>query len=713
MRSGTGLDKAMTPAPSSEWLETNGLGDYATSTAAGLNTRRYHGLLVANVESLDRHVLLSTLEDWLVVKYVALPLSARCHPGTVYPAGDQNVVRFEAAPCPTFVYRVGGFEVKRKIALLHKRHTVLVRYEIAALDKGLKNESVTLRISPLLAYRSHHALTRANMDLHVKTFPADSGFKIQPYDSLPPLHVQTEGLFDFLPSPEWIYEVEYPVERERGFDCAEDLFSPGLFEIHAMAGDTFVLAASTQELDLSQKSLRALWDEEMARREKLWANPVLKKSASQLLPFMASQMEDFLLSARGSRNLILAGFPWFGSWGRDTLIALPGATFLSGRVDEAFEILKTLAEEAQDGVIPNTFDGDGRPRGWNSVDASLWYAWDCQLFLEFLTRSRDTERAAAFLELCAPAILKIIEAYRAGRVPFVRQASTGLLECGTPQTQLTWMDAQVDGKPVTPRYGYPVEIEALWFNTLSFGHTLAKKLGAPDPCTSRELKAMAAQFAAKFVLPDGTLCDVWRAREDGGLDASMRPNQLLAISLPKPIAPKECWEPVVRAVSDKLLTSFGLRTLSPDDPAFRPTYGGGIAERDGAYHQGTVWPWLIGPYTEALLKACENSEEADKDAKSGARTDPKQGAKKAQHRAKNVKNLLKILTPLVTTHLKEAGIGHISEVFSATAPWQPGGTIAQAWSEAEVYRALLLLKKADPESFEAWEKGLKLFAAKS
>ena len=324
---------------------------------------------------------------------------------------------------------------------------------------------------------------------------------------------------------------------------------------------------------------------------------------------------------------------------------------------------------------------------------------------------RDKERQARFLDICAPAIYGIISAFRMGRVPFARVASSGLLETGTPQTQLTWMDAQVDGKPVTPRNGYPVEIQALWYNTLAFAHKIAKKRNDPDPCPTRELNAIASQFAAKFVLADGTLSDVWRHWEDGGPDNALRPNQLIAVALPEAIAPKESWKPIVEKVREKLLTPYGLRTLSPDDRDFCPSYGGGIAQRDGAYHQGTVWPWLLGVYADALLRVLNLEEEEKNGSKAGAAGE-KTAKAKPQALSKGTKAFLKTIQPLVTTHFTQAGIGHMSEVFSATEPYTAGGTIAQAWSEAEVYRALLNLRAADRETFESWEKGLKLFAQK-
>ncbi len=699
MRSGNGNDNGLSPSPSTEWLETNGLGDYASATTECVNTRRYHGLLVANIEHLDRHVLLSTLEDWLVTGSEAWPLSSRHHPWTVYPEGARLLTEYRDAPCPTFVYEAAGLRVTRRICLVHGRHTVLVRYTVESVKKGTEDKPVTLRVAPLLAFRSFHSLTHANMDLQVKLYPVTSGangFKIQPYNMLPPLYVQVSGLFDCLPSPEWVNAVEYPVEQARGFDYSEDLFSPGLLEIHLMPGEDVLIAASMEEVRPSMDEnapLEALWDAEMARRAAPAPRPVSRQPLSALQAFLARRSACFLTRTPGGSTMIMAGYPWFGSWGRDTLISLPGVTFLAGRLEEGKEVLRSMMRNASDGIIPNTYDCDGRPGGYNSVDASLWFAWACELLLERLTRSKRLDEAKAFQDECAPAIYAIVNAYRLGRVPFARVASSNMLEVGTPFTQLTWMDAQINGVPVTPRWGYPVEIQALWYNTLSFAHNLAKKRGDPDPCPIRFLRALKAVFEARFVRPDdGSLYDVWRHTNDGGPDASVRPNQLLAVSLPHPIAPQESWKAIVERCCRELVTPCGMRTLSPEDRCFHPTYAGGPAARDGAYHQGTVWPWLLGPYVEAVLKA--------------ARAESRNEDKAGRRIAKVVKQLLNSVSPLFGRHLYEAGIGHISEIFSATEPYAPDGSTAQAWSEGEALRVLLLLRQAAPDVYKSWEEKL-------
>ncbi len=692
------------PAPSSacEWLETNGLGDYASATTEGINTRRYHGLLVANLGEMDRHVLLSCTEDWLVAGSGTWPLSSRHHPFTIYPEGVRQLTGFSSSPCPTFTYKAGSFVVTKSILLVQGQHTVLMRYHVestaAKAATKAATDSLTLRISPLLAFRSFHALTHANMDLQVKTYPVSSqanGFKIQPYNTLPALYMQVSGLFDFLPSPEWVNVVEYPVEQARGFDYSEDLFSPGLLEIHLLPGEDILVSASTSEIKGSPESsqpLEALWAQEMERRNAA-AHAKAYAKFSEPEKFLARSSACFTTRTPCSRAMIIAGYHWFGSWGRDTLIALPGVTFLAGRIEEGIDVLTCMAQNASDGIIPNTYTGGGRAGGYNSVDASLWYAWACQLLLEKLRKKKLTKEAAAFQDICAPAIYAIIDAYRKGRVPFARVASSNMLEVGTPGTQLTWMDAQVNGKPVTPRNGYPVEIQALWYNTLAFGHELARKRGDADPYPASSLRALRSVFEAKFVKEDGSLYDVWLHSNEGGPDAAVRPNQLLCVSMPYPIAPESSWKAIVDRVTEDLLTPYGLRTLSPSHPSFAPQYAGDAASRDGAYHQGTVWPWLLGPYTDALVKSCSlNSSDKEKQ----------------QALDKAARKLLKTVTPLFTRHLAEAGMGHISEIFSATEPYAPDGSIAQAWSEGEVLRMLQILKKNAPDAYTEWAGRLRL-----
>lgn len=714
MRSSGTLFQDLNRAMHTEWLETNGLGDYASSTAIACNARRYHGLLVANLPYIGRHVLLSNLEDWLVTSKGTFPLSCRHHPGTTYPEGNRYLVSWETVPYPSFTYEVEDWRVTRSVQLVKGRHAVLVRYHLDALNAHAARETPVLRVSPLLAFRNFHQLTHANLDLQVKTYPSSYGFKIQPYNGLPPIYIRAEGHFTFLPSPDWINAVEYPLEQERGFDYAEDIFSPGLFEIDLPADRDVFLSASTDRLrvldtekktwgipvpansaDVTEENLlSSMWDAQLQLREErvsaIWNGNVRE--------MLAAQNEAFLIRTPMGRSTTIAGYPWFGSWGRDTIISLPGTTFFAHRRGAGMSMLKRMAELSSDGLIPNTYSPNGKPAGYNCVDASLWYAWCIrQLLLSVAGRPGFAEWKKERLDEYAPMVYAIIDAYRAGRVPFVREDAQGLLDVGTPSTQLTWMDAQVDGKPVTPRNGYPVEIQALWYNTLAFAHSMAIARGDEDPCPVSRLKAMKETFLARFRKEDGTLYDVWRPEEDGGPDPAVRPNQLFAISMPSPILEPRKAKPVIDQVKAELLTPYGLRTLSPADPQFCPVYEGGPAQRDAAYHQGTVWAWLLGPYADALVATVAATTRKDRRDKAVARA---------------VGDLLKTITPLLTDHLREAGVGYLSEIFSATAPYRPDGCIAQAWSGAEVLRALVTLRRASRETYEAWEKKISSKGAK-
>lgn len=354
-------------------------------------------------------------------------------------------------------------------------------------------------------------------------------------------------------------------------------------------------------------------------------------------------------------------------------------------------VLKRITASISDGLIPNTFTVDGAPSGYDCIDSSLWYAWAVQSLLSAISKHRgEAALRKEVLGFAAPALYGIIGAYRKGHILFVSADESGFLDVGTPNTQLTWMNVQINGRPVTPRNGHPVEIEALWYNTLALAHHIALQRKDPDPCSTKELAAMRTVFRKRFLLPDGSLRDVWRSEEDGGPDNSVRPNQLFAAALPFPVLEPEKAEGVVKIAREKLLTPFGLRTLSPDDPAFCPNYAGSPAERGRSYHQGTVWPWLLGVYADALFKTTEAVSAGKRTVMSGVVTD-----------------FLNTISPLFTRHLSESCLGHISEIFSGTEPWAPHGSIAKAWSEAEVYRALLLARAADPKAYERWEKHLK------
>ena len=586
-----------------EWIETNGLGDYASSSLICCNTRKYHGLLVADLESpAGRHVLLSSLEESLLVGGRELCFSCRKHPGVFYPRGNEHLEEMDAGEWPVFRYRFGEVTLTRELMLIPGHRLLLVRYEVRGT------------------------------------------------------------------APDWCFNVEYLVERERGFAYQEDLFQPGQFEIRLVPGKPVFLTASTEALQTEHghNVIGGIWRREAERRMGLAA------SSESLEGLLAREGERFLVRRPDGGLGVTAGYHWFGSWGRDTLIALPGLTFYAGRPEEGTDVLLGLGSAVRDGLIPNVFSADGN-HAYNSADASLWYVWAVQQMLKALP-----DRKRLVRERCWPVIKNIIEHYGGGKVPFVTPDAEGFLSVGNPGTQLTWMDAVANGRPVTPRHGQPVEISALWYNALAFADSLAKAFGEPEWRRTKQLDAMRAVFFKRYWVTDERgdyLADVWR---DGGVETCVRPNQLFALSLPYPVLDEERYASVLSRVRRCLLTPYGLRTLAPSAPGYRPLYEGGPAERDEAYHQGTVWPWLLGAYGEAVLRA-------------------------AWDVPGSVRELLRTIRPLFAQHLGDAGIGSVSEIFDGDPPHLPNGCIAQAWSVAECLRLLHLLKEAAPGVYAEWE----------
>ena len=467
-----------------EWLETNGLGDYASSSIVSCNTRRYHGLFVANLDRpAGRHVLLSALEESLLLGGHEFFFSCRQHPGNFFPKGHEYLREAEIGAWPLFRYRIGDAVLTREIVMPHGEHRVLIRY---SLEGGAAQAK--LRIKPLLAYRNFHALTHANMNLHVRTWPETAGFKVEPYDGMPPLFMQTDGRFTFLPSPDWYYNAEYLIERERGFPYAEDLFQPGLFEIELSPQRPVILSAALQPTGKAGRLAR-LWNDETRRR-------LSRGEDRSLTAHLEREGEKFLIDSPRNGKTVIAGYPWFDAWGRDTFIALPGLTFCAGRSQEGVDILAGAGGAIKDGLIPNCYGADGVHHSYNSADASLWYVWAVQQMAEQAANGLQLVK-----KLCWQPIKEIIAAYADGRAPHTHMDEAGLLHVGAPDTQLTWMDASVGGRPVTPRWGCPVEINALWYNALVFAGKTAAALGETPPWDKKRLAALKKEFAPTCFLP--------------------------------------------------------------------------------------------------------------------------------------------------------------------------------------------------------------------
>lgn len=669
-----------------EWLLTNGLGDYSSGTITGCNTRKYHGMLTVNVaEPAGRHVLLSTLEESVRGGGKEFFFSCRKHPGNYFPCGHEYLEQMEASDWPIFRYRIGNVTIIRELVLVRGQSLLLLRYTVLAEGDV---PPLTLCLKPLLAFRHMHTLTRQHT-VNTETHPLADGFSVQPEAALPPLYMQAAGTRPaFTPAPDWYYNIEYLVEEERGFPAQEDLFMPGLFTLPIQPGKSILVAASTAPV---QEDLSTLWQAETQARLKLTEETAdilghLRREGARFLvniPHTADK-EDVEAPAASppaaprleSSPLVLAGYHWFDAWGRDALIALPGLTFAAERPHKGEIMLKTISDAIRNGLVPNLFAMNNQPAAYNSVDASLWYAWAVQQMLLWMP-----EKTPFLREVCWPALKKIITAFRKGvwlnGECVARVLDNGLLYTGSERTQLTWMDAQANGRPVTPRHGCPVEINALWYNMLAFCDELADRYGETEWRCGDELKRLRGTFRECFwtLQKGGYLGDVWR---EGMLDTSIRPNQIFAVSLPYAVLDPDDYAQVVECVRNNLLTPYGLRTLSPSHAAYCPRYEGGPTQRDSAYHQGTVWPWLLGAYGEALLKTAWDIENA-------------------------VTDLLDTLTPLFTEHMRDAGLGSISEIFDGNPPHRADGCIAQAWSVAECYRLLRLIKLTAPEAFGRWE----------
>ncbi len=644
-----------------EWLETNGSGGYASSTVLCCHTRKYHGFLVANLRApAGRHVLLSKCEESLLIDGDEYFLSIHRYSASVAAGTEIFLRRMTVDLYPCFLFSIGDIRVSRELLLLRGEDTLLVKYRLERAPVP-----VLLKIRPFFAYRGIHELARENSSIHETMQNVPGGIRLSPYGGMPDFFMQTPHDLRYSAEPLWYRNFEYEEEERRGFSFREDLFTPGVFQGTLDPGEEVLLSFSTTSHAAPGKD----WEGEVRRRsgERNGAGGDGTKGG-EFHRLLERSAGNFLIQNRENRSTVIAGYHWFYEWGRDTLISLPGLAFSTKRIDRGIEILLNLAERRRDGLIPNTASEVQGEDAFNSVDASLWFFWCVQ---ELLRHSGDYDLVHAALW---DVLKDIIDSFIQSLPPHVTTLDNGLLAVGDMTTQLTWMDARVGEIPVTPRQGCPVEINALWFNALSLmGHLAGVfKYAADSRGFDEYAERVKGALCECFWMPDrGYMADVWDPRGKG-TDPSMRPNQIFAVSLPYSALDGERQRMVVERVTAELLTPYGLRTLSPHDSRYCGFYGGSAEMRDGAYHQGTVWPWLLGHYGEALLKVSEHPDDA-------------------------VLLLQPVLESLFN-HLFEAGLGHISEVFSGDDPHRPGGCIAQAWSTAEVLRLLDILENRPRQS---------------
>jgi predicted glycogen debranching enzyme len=641
---------------SREWLETNGIGGYASSTITGLNTRRYHGLLIAATKPpVGRMVLLSKVEETLVIDGRRYELSTNCYPNVVHPTGYSLLKEFRLGPFPTFVFEVRGVEVEKRVFLVHGENTVVIEYEFRGLHKtDASNYKFELR--PLIAFRDYHSTTRRNDALN-PLFQDDAGVvSLTPYAGLPSLHIAHKATA-IQATGDWYFNFEYAVEQERGFYDREDLFNPLILSYELQPKAVISIVASTERRHISEAvNMRQA---EVNRRASLAA---AKPYLDPLITPLAAAADQFIVR-RGESQTIIAGYHWFGDWGRDAMIALPGLTLATGRFEIARSILETFARHVDQGMLPNRFPDDGESAEYNTVDASLWMLEAVRAY-SALTNDWDFVRNQLYEVLTG-----IIEWYLHGTRYGIKVDEDGLLHAGEPGVQLTWMDAKIGDFVVTPRHGKPVEVQALWYNALRIMESLASECG--DAGKSAAWSATAERTRASFNElfwnePAGCLYDVI----DGDVrDGSVRPNQILAVSLPHSMLDAARAAAVVSTVERELLTPRGLRTLTTTDSRYRARYVGDPGSRDTAYHQGTVWPWLLGPYFSAWMKVHGSDEDSRATVKSWL----------SQFEA----------------HLNEAGLGQVSEIFDGDAPYEARGCVAQAWSVAELLRVSVAASESD------------------
>lgn len=634
-------------ALSLEWLETNGRGGFSSGTVAGANTRRYHALLLtARKPPSERFVLVNHLDEWLEVEGHTIPLSTNLYPNAIHPKGYQQCIGFTTDPWPTWTYDCQGAVVQREIFCVQDRDLVVIRWTIAPKTK----KAITLRLRPMVSGRDYHATHHRNESLSPTATVTDGLVSWQPYNGLPSVQALQNGVYRH--DPTWFRAVQFPAEQQRGLDFEEDWWSPGEFTYQLNRGVAATLVLTTEPID--SVDVAALAKGERKRRAGLRAAaPTTDPLASGLWCAV-----EAYLSARDSQQTVIAGYPWFTDWGRDTFISLPGLCLVTGRWEIAWHIIESFTAHISHGMIPNRYpDAGGQPE-YNTIDASLWFI---HAIARYLAYSQDEARVRA---IAWPAVKQIIDGYRQGTRYDIHMDKDGLIAGGISGAQLTWMDAKVGDWLVTPRHGKPVEIQALWARALEVGAQLATAFGEHDyakRCRADRRQAVSSFHAKFWNEAGGYLYDVIDGPE--GNDASIRPNQLYAISLCDDLVTKKQAKQILQIVKDHLLTPVGLRTLSPADRRYRARYEGGVLERDGAYHQGTVWPFLFGPFITAWQKVHGKSQ-----------------AKNTQARA---------FLEGLETHLHEACLGQVAEIFDGDAPHQARGCVAQAWSIAEPLRALI------------------------
>lgn len=640
------------PETENEWLETDGLGAFASGTSSGVRTRRYHNvLMIAKNPPSERVILVNGFDAWVETPHGTFPISTQAYANDVYwPEGFLLSRSFVSDPWPTWIYDLGeSLQIKQELFVPDGVQGTAIRWQVIGSAAGVK-----LHVKPFLSARDYHSMHHENGDMNLEARKQNGEVIWQPYSDSPEIFAESTGEFES--APQWFRSFQYEKEAQRGLDTMEDLGCPGEFHFDLDQSEAILLLGAGQKISSqidstespAERVFETVHDTELKRRQQITR---VERSADQ-----------YIVKRDGGKTII-AGYPWFTDWGRDTFIAIRGLCIARDDHETAKSILVSWADTVSEGMIPNRFPDHGEEPEYNSVDASLWYiiaVYEYWQLLDRLAIKKDADETSKL----ESAIEAILAGYSTGTRHGISKDEDGLIAAGEQGVQLTWMDAKVGDWVVTPRIGKPVEIQCMWINAL----WIAAKFSAEwEP----HLKKAEQSFKEKFWNEEAScLFDIVDDNhEPGRNDGSVRPNQIMAVGgLPYSVLEGEQAKAILATVESKLLTPLGLRSLSPDDQEYKAVYSGGVLERDGAYHQGTVWPWLIGPFVEAWFNVNGKSKETADEAKT------------------------RFLYPL-EAHLETSGLGHISEISDATSPYHPRGCPFQAWSVSEFIRVQKLIEE--------------------
>lgn len=627
-----------------ELLRSNRAGSYSSTTLIGANTRKYHGLLVSPVPNLDddNHIILSDVDETIIQRGAEFRLGLHRYPNSVYePKGHKYAFDFELDPIPGIIYRVGGVKLKKETMLVTNEERVLIRYTLLEA-----HSPTTLRLQPFLAFRNIHTLSKENLYANTRAHAIPNGVKIKLYEGYPFLHLQLSKKAEFVSVPDWNRNIEYIEEEKRGYEFQEDLFVPGFFEFSIKPGESVVFSGGLKET--SPSTLAKQFNKELGGRTPRDSYENNLKNAAQ----------QFIVRFEG-KSEIMAGYPWYGRGGRDTFISLPGISIAEGDDKTCLDVLDTMTREMYGPLFPNI--GKGIERRYNSADAPLWFFWTLQQ-LEKRGKSKSFIGKRYWSAMKA-----ILQGYRNGTEFNIHAAENHLIWAGDRSTNLTWMDSRTEKGPVTSRHGFAVEVNALWYNAVSWALEMAKTMKDKEFIASwkAEPEAIKASFLRTFWNAEkGYLADY---SNEFKTDWAVRPNMIFAASLPYSMLEKAQSKAICDIVRKELVTQRGLRTLTPTHPNYKGFYTGNQTQRDEAFHQGTAWPWLLGHFAEAYLKIYE---------KSGL-------------------SFIRDLYHGFEEEMSKNALGTISQVYDGDPPHNAGAAISFASSVAEIIRMKQIISETE------------------